>query len=382
MFPRNCPVPSSKYVKLHRTKGFELITEYVASYLPPGIPSFIGKWTITDLPPSPTGEAQKLRIKINLDLSNLVQVEAAQLETLVEEKEEPKKEEAKKDESKPNEETKPQESQQQQQQQSADAEMKDAEQKPAEPPKEEPKKEEAKKEEPKKEETPKKKKIRRIDLNFSSNTSTLIEKEINDLTEQEAQLSASDRLVFETAEKKNAVESYVYDMRNKLSESLVGYITDQDRDNFLNILQATEDWLYNEGDEQTKSVYVAKLNELKAIGDPIVLRKVEAEERPHAIKELKQAILAHRLTATNVDPKYEHISPEDKQKIVQKCDELEKELNNLIVKQDKLPKHADPAFLAGDLIKKKQVTKCEAFSSNFLTILSLYRIWTILPIQS
>ncbi len=37
------------------------------------------------------------------------------------------------------------------------------------------------------------------------------------MTEEEGKMVASDRLAFETAEKKNAVESYVYEMRDKLS---------------------------------------------------------------------------------------------------------------------------------------------------------------------
>ncbi len=38
---------------------------------------------------------------------------------------------------------------------------------------------------------------------------------------------ASDRLAIDTAEQKNAVESYVYEMRNKLDDSLSPYTTAQ-----------------------------------------------------------------------------------------------------------------------------------------------------------
>lgn len=37
---------------------------------------------------------------------------------------------------------------------------------------------------------------------------------------------AADKLVIETAEKKNAVESYVYEMRNRLSGNLSAFATD------------------------------------------------------------------------------------------------------------------------------------------------------------
>lgn len=103
-------------------------------------------------------------------------------------------------------------------------------------------------------------------------------------------------------------------MRAKLSDSLVGFIKEEDKEKFLNLLQTTEDWLYNEGDEQTKSVYSARLDQLKALGDPVVRRKNEFENRDPAVKQLKQAIIAHKLTATSLDPKYEHITEEEKKK--------------------------------------------------------------------
>jgi predicted NBD/HSP70 family sugar kinase len=43
-----------------------------------------------------------------------------------------------------------------------------------------------------------------------------------------------------------------------------------------------EDWLYDEGEDETKSVYVAKLAELRAKGDPIAARAAEDETRPGA----------------------------------------------------------------------------------------------------
>ena len=41
------------------------------------------------------------------------------------------------------------------------------------------------------------------------------------------------------------------------------------------MLDATEDWLYDEGEDQSRGVYVAKLTDLKKIGQPIVDRFVQ-----------------------------------------------------------------------------------------------------------
>ena len=65
------------------------------------------------------------------------------------------------------------------------------------------------------------------------------------------------------ADAKNAVEEYVYDMRAKIYDRYEKYISDEDRDSFGTFLSNTEDWLYEDGDNQPKQVYVEKLEELK-----------------------------------------------------------------------------------------------------------------------
>jgi hypothetical protein len=55
-----------------------------------------------------------------------------------------------------------------------------------------------------------------------------------------------------------------------------------DREALSAQLSSMEDWLYDEGEDETKSVYVAKLAELRAKGDPIAARAAEDETRPGA----------------------------------------------------------------------------------------------------
>ena len=58
---------------------------------------------------------------------------------------------------------------------------------------------------------------------------------------------------------KNALEAYIYALRNRLYEGLAPFLKDADRDALAGRLSALEDWLYDEGEDETKSVYVAKL---------------------------------------------------------------------------------------------------------------------------
>lgn len=51
-----------------------------------------------------------------------------------------------------------------------------------------------------------------------------------------------DRVLRETADKRNELESYVYAMRDKLIGSLRPYVEGEEAENFSNRLTAAEDW--------------------------------------------------------------------------------------------------------------------------------------------
>ena len=46
----------------------------------------------------------------------------------------------------------------------------------------------------------------------------------------------------------------------------------QDRSAFVIKLEDTENWLYEEGEDQRKQVYVDRLAALRNVGDPVVRR--------------------------------------------------------------------------------------------------------------
>lgn len=43
------------------------------------------------------------------------------------------------------------------------------------------------------------------------------------------------------------------------------FVTDNERTQFSSMLQQVEDWLYEDGENETKGVYIAKLEELKKV---------------------------------------------------------------------------------------------------------------------
>jgi heat shock 70kDa protein 4 len=106
--------------------------------------------------------------------------------------------------------------------------------------------------------------------------------------QREAQLAAADKLAIDTAEARNDVEEYVYNTREKLYEgaALYPYIDEATREQYKKDLQATEDWLYDEGENETVHVYKKRLADLKVVGGPAAARLRESENRDLAAKEV------------------------------------------------------------------------------------------------
>ena len=65
-----------------------------------------------------------------------------------------------------------------------------------------------------------------------------------------------DQLEKERADAKNGVEEYVYAMKEKLEYQLKEFISEDESTKFLELLNATEEWLYDEGEDQPKKVRI------------------------------------------------------------------------------------------------------------------------------
>ncbi|GJU44080.1 heat shock 70 kDa protein 15-like protein [Tanacetum coccineum] len=199
-----------------------------------------------------------------------------------------------------------------------------------------------------------KKKVKKSNIPVSEVVhGAMLPADVQQAVEKEFEMALQDRVMEETKDKKNAVEAYVYDMRNKLHDKLYEFVTDPDREQLIAKLQETEDWLYEDGEDETKGVYIAKLDELKKQGDPIEQRYKEHSERDSFVGQLAERVNWFRQAAVG-DPKYDHIDLSEKQKVLNECSEAENWLRDTQQLQDGLPKHADPVLLSADIRKKAE----------------------------
>ncbi|KAG6792323.1 hypothetical protein NC652_001938 [Populus alba x Populus x berolinensis] len=353
VFPKGNPIPSIKALTFYRSGTFSIDVQY-ADVSELQAPAKISTYTIGPFQ-STKSERAKVKVKVRLNLHGIVSVESA---TLLEEEEvevpvtkEPAKEPAKMDtdEAPSDAATKgPKEADANMEEAKSAADVSGAENGVPEADKPTQMETDTKVEVPKK-------KVKKTNIPVSEVVyGGILAAEVEKLLEKEYEMALQDRVMEETKEKKNAVEAYVYDMRNKLSDRYQEFVTDPEREGFTAKLQETEDWLYEDGEDETKGVYIAKLEELKKQGDPIEERYKEYTERGSVIDQLVYCVNSYREAAVSSDPKFEHIDLTEKQKVLNECVEAEAWLREKKQHQDSLPKYATPVLLSADVRKKAE----------------------------
>lgn len=137
-----------------------------------------------------------------------------------------------------------------------------------------------------------KKQVRKGDLPISAGTSSLDEPAKQSLSEQEAAMIMEDKLVADTEDKKNELETYIYDMRNKIDDVYAEFASEDEKTKLKAKLETSEDWLYEDGEDATKAVYISKMDEIRAVAGPIQQRyfdKIEEERAAQRATEEAEA---------------------------------------------------------------------------------------------
>jgi heat shock protein 4 len=317
IYTRGAPIPqkAKRLTFRNKSKDFTINVSYDDSslyLLPSGESKLVAKYTIR-VPESVSATGPKdVRVTLNLDKNGLVYVQTAQsLETIiVEETSEDSKVPESKDGNEGEEKATPV---------------------PTEP----------------------KKKLKKTDLVVDSEKFGLTNEDIKITLELEASMSFEDKLIVETSDRRNELESYIYAIRDKLDGSLSPYSKKDEKDRLQELMVQAEDWLYGDGFDSTKQQYIRKLDELRAIGIPIENRVNEETNRGPALNNLKIQIENCKTFAANYDESLSHITEEDRAKIREKSGTVEAWAYDMQTKQGDVPLNCDPV-LTCDAIQKER----------------------------
>ncbi|MCJ1319037.1 adenyl-nucleotide exchange factor sse1 [Xylographa vitiligo] len=131
-----------------------------------------------------------------------------------------------------------------------------------------------------------KKQVRKGDLPIVQGTSSLDQSIKDAAAEREGAMFMEDKLVMDTEDKKNELESYIYELRGKVDEQYAEFASEEEKEKLKSKLEQAEDWLYDEGDDATKAVYISKMDEIRFVAGPIVARYLDKleEERQVVLK--------------------------------------------------------------------------------------------------
>lgn len=175
-----------------------------------------------------------------------------------------------------------------------------------------------------------KKQVKRGELPLSSGTASLDQATKDSFAEKEGSMFMEDKLVADTEDKKNELETYIYDLRAKIDEQYADFASDEEKTKLKDKLETSEEWLYDEGEDATRGVYIAKMDEIRFVAGPIVARyQDKIEEERQAILKIeeekaakKRAELEARRKQEQAQQKKEEPKKEDKDEPMKDADEV------------------------------------------------------------
>ncbi|XP_034530404.1 heat shock 70 kDa protein 4L [Notolabrus celidotus] len=352
VFSKNHAAPFSKVITFHKKEPFDLEAFYSSPQDLPYPDHRIGCFSVQNVVPQPDGDSSKVKVKVRVNVHGIFSVSSASLI----EKQKGEGEDMQIDsepmvqnEGRPEDQTKmqvDQEGQNQGDQQSEDSSSSSKEGAPGE------------KQDPAAGGSKPKVKVKSIDLPIVANNIRQLESDVlTSFVDYERQMIIQDKLVKEQNDAKNAVEEYVYDLRDKLCGMYEKYITEEESNRLTLMLEDTENWLYEEGEDQPKQVYEEKLGALKTYGQPIQDRHREHEDRGGAFEEMGKKLQLYMKFVDcfkQKDERYQHLTAEE-MSTVEKCvSENMGWMSSKMNAQSKLGLTQDPVVKVADIISKIQ----------------------------
>ncbi|XP_072440272.1 heat shock 70 kDa protein 4L-like [Chiloscyllium punctatum] len=363
VFSKNHPAPFSKVITFYKKEPFDLDAYYSnpREILYPD--SRIGRFTIQNVIPQSDGENSKVKVKVRVNIHGIFNVSSAsliekqkpdgsQVEDVPMETDQPSRgtTNAKTDDQgymqvDQEEVHSQQKDQPEEQNEACQAPRTDNEEKndPAVENKQD-------------DNTKPKIKVKSVDLLIQSDLPQQLSQDLlNSYVEIEGKMIMQDKLEKERNDAKNAVEEYVYEVRDKLYGIYEKFISEADKKKFTLLLEETENWLYEDGEDQPKQIYLDKLNDLKKLGHPVQNRYKEQEERPKAFDELGKKIQLFMKTVEaykNKDENYEHIDAAEMTKVEKHVSSAMDWMNSKMIAQNKQMSFQDPIVKAAEIRNK------------------------------
>lgn len=150
----------------------------------------------------------------------------------------------------------------------------------------------------------------------------------------------------------NALEGYMYLVKNKISdnaEELSAVSTTEERQAVVDLCDQTEEWLYGEGREQPVTAYTGKEKDVKTLAEPIFRRHAELTERPSAVAKTKKQLEGIRKRAAGWSETMPQITANETEKMLELVDKVDSWLAEREAEQAVKTSFEEPAFYSTDI---------------------------------
>jgi heat shock protein 4 len=253
VFNKGNVMPSTKILTFYRKHAFDLEAKYAKPEQLPGKANpWIGRFSVKGVKEDPKGDFMICKLKARLNIHGVLNVESGYYVEEVEVEEPIPEPEGEKKE--------------------GDMDV-DKEKEP-------PKMRKVKKQQ------------RKGDLPLSAGTASLDEATRNLQAERENAMIMEDKLVQDTENEKNNLESMIYELKDKIIDQYAEFASDDEKSRLNAKLEQIEDWLYEDGEDASKAQYVSKKEDIRSIAGPIIQRyndKLQEEESKKREKWEKEA---------------------------------------------------------------------------------------------
>lgn len=355
--------PSSKMLTFYRREPFVLSAMYTTPANVPLPSPQIGQFKINGVTAQANGDSSKVKVKVRINGSGIFSVAAASMYEKIEgeeEKDDPMDmdgDEDKKDNGAANNEEPMQTDKAGEKGEGSSTDQDAGATQNAEDKSPDENQDKQQEEGEKKGKGKKKNKVKSTDLVIDTMVPQLSKEALNLLTEKEGQMIMQDRLEKEKADAKNSVEEYVYYMRDKICSEYEAYMKEDDRSSFMLKLEDTENWLYEEGEDQNKQVYIDKLAELKKMGQPVEDRFREAQMWPAARDQFGSALVHVQKFLSQYsagDEKYAHLDKSEVAKVQKSLEEKTAWWGPKMEAQSRIKPFDNPVLLVSQLMAEKK----------------------------
>ena len=253
VFNKGNVMPSTKILTFYRKNAFDLEAKYAKPEQLPGKANpWIGRFSVKGVKEDPKGDFMICKLKARLNIHGVLNVESGYFVEEVEVEEPIPEPEGEKKE----------------------GEM-DVDKEP-----EAPKMRKVKKQQ------------RKGDLPLSAGTASLDDETKSLQAERENAMIMEDKLVQDTENEKNNLESMIYELKDKIIDQYKDFASDDEKSRLNAKLEQIEDWLYEDGEDASKALYVSKKEDIRSIAGPIIQRyndKLQEEESKKREKWEKEA---------------------------------------------------------------------------------------------